>query len=128
MVFPAGWANTSRPCWSLLLCLILLLEQSCIVHGQGLRPDLEALARSGSTFATFSQVYKASSAWRNAMRTSTRSACSSTSLAAGNLCGSTSEEAALLLATSPQAYDARNTPSGVQVVGPVKDQGSCGMW
>jgi hypothetical protein len=36
--------------------------------------------------------------------------------------------AALLLATAPQAYDARNTFSNVQVVGPVKDQGDCGMW
>jgi hypothetical protein len=62
------------------------------------------------------------------MRTSKRSACSLNRGAAGNLCGSSSEEAALLLATSPQAYDTRSRFSNVQVVGPVKDQGSCGMW
>jgi hypothetical protein len=44
------------------------------------------------------------------------------------LCGSSSEQAALLLATAPQAYDARGKYSNVQVVGPVKDQGECGMW
>jgi hypothetical protein len=59
------------------------------------------------------------------MRTSKRSACSATS---GSLCGSASEQAELLLATAPQAYDARSKFSSVQVVGPVKDQGDCGMW
>jgi hypothetical protein len=59
------------------------------------------------------------------MQASTRSACSA---ARGNLCGSTSEQAALLLATAPQAFDARNRFGNVQVVGPVKDQGECGMW
>jgi hypothetical protein len=112
----------------LVLCLTLLLDCIGVVYSQGLRPDMEALARSGSTFATFSQAYRASTAWRNAMRTSTRSACSSDRAGAGNLCGSASDEAALLLATSPQAYDARSMFGSMQVVGPVKDQGGCGMW
>jgi hypothetical protein len=104
---------------------MLLCEVQRTVRGQGLRPDPEALARSGSTFATFSQAYRASTAWRNAMRTSKRSACSANR---GSLCGSASEQAALLLAAAPQAYDARGKFSNVQVVGPVKDQGDCGMW
>jgi hypothetical protein len=45
-----------------------------------------------------------------------------------SLCGSSSEQAALLLATAPQAYDARSKFSNVEVVGPSKDQGDCGMW
>lgn len=109
----------------LLLWWILLFHVFRTAHGQGLRPDLDALARSGSTYATFSQAYKASTAWRNAMRTSKQSACS---MGRGSLCGSTSEEAALLLATAPQAHDSRSRFSDVQVVGPVKDQGGCGMW
>jgi hypothetical protein len=61
------------------------------------------------------------------MRASTRTACSRDS---GNLCGSASasELAALQLATAPQAYDARSKLSNVNVVGPVKDQGDCGLW
>lgn len=109
----------------LVFCLMWLLAAPWTIHGQGLRPDVESLARSGTTFATFSQAYRDSSAWRSAMKTSKRTACSMNS---GSLCGSASEEAALLLATAPQAYDARSNFSSVQVVGPVKNQGSCGMW
>jgi hypothetical protein len=105
--------------------MVLLSEAPWTARGQGLRPDLEALARSGTTFASFSQAYSASTAWRNSMRTDKRSACS---MNRGNLCGSSSEQAALLLATAPQAYDARGKFSNVEVVGPVKDQGECGMW
>jgi hypothetical protein len=56
-----------------------------------------------------------------------RTACSRNS---GNLCGSdsASELAALQLATAPQAYDARAKLSNMGVVGPVKDQGDCGLW
>jgi hypothetical protein len=104
---------------------MLLCEVPWTVRGQGLRPDLEALARSGSTFASFSQAYKASTAWKNAMRTTKRSACS---MNRGSLCGSASEQAALLLATAPQAFDVRSKFSNVDVVGRVKDQGDCGMW
>jgi hypothetical protein len=125
MAVPACWALLNRPQWMPMLCLLLLVEVPCPACGQGLRPDLDALVRSGTTFATFRQVYRASTAWRNAMRTSKRSACSSDR---GNLCGSTSEQAELLLATSPQKYDARDKFSDVAVVGPVKNQGDCGMW
>jgi hypothetical protein len=125
MVLRARSAAANRRCWSLMLFITVLVGCSRTARGQGLRPDVEALARSGSFFASFSQVYRASTAWRNAMRTSKRSACSRNS---GTLCGSSSEKAALLLATAPQAYDARSKFSHVQVVGPVKDQGDCGMW
>lgn len=125
MALPIRWAASSTSRRLLMLCLMLLFSTRWSARGQGLRPDLEALARSGSTFATFSQVYKESTAWRDAMRTSKSTACSRNR---GNLCGSASEEAALLLATAPQAYDSRSRFSDVAVVGPVKDQGSCGMW
>lgn len=125
MPLPTRWAATSTPCWLLVLCSLLLSKVPWTARGQGLRPDLEALARSGSTFATFSQAYRASTAWRDAMRTSKRSACS---MNRNSLCGSSSEQAALLLATAPQAYDARSKFSNVEVVGPSKDQGDCGMW
>jgi hypothetical protein len=125
MALLAGCTYSRWYSWMLLLWLVLLGNAPWAAQGQGLRPDLDALARSGSTFATFSQAYKASTAWRTAMRTSKRTACS---MGRSSLCGSTSEEAALMLATAPQVYDARSRFSDVQVVGPVKDQGSCGMW
>jgi hypothetical protein len=108
-----------------LACVVLLVAAPRAAQAQGLKADPAALARSGRTFATFSKTYKDSVAWLNAMRTSRRSACSTSR---GNLCGSTSEQAALLLATAPQSFDARSMFGGVPVVGPVKDQGECGMW
>lgn len=106
-------------------CAALLVAAPRAAQAQGLRTDLAALARSGTTFATFSQTYIDSVAWLNAMRTSRRTACSTSR---GNLCGSSSEQGALLLATAPQSFDARSMFGDVRVVGPVKDQGECGMW
>lgn len=123
---PAACRTARSSCSQMLsVCVTLLVAMACVAYAQGLRADPRALARSGTTFATFSQAYKDSVAWSSAMLTSTRSACSA---ARGNLCGSTSEQAALLLATAPQTFDARRRFGDVQVVGPVKDQGDCGMW
>jgi hypothetical protein len=64
------------------------------------------------------------------MRVSTSSACSrqAGSLCAGSL--NAGQQAALQLAAAPQAWDSRDAygRSGAQVVGPVKEQGSCGAW
>jgi hypothetical protein len=134
MGLPARRLATSSCCWSqhrtlvmLVLCCVLQLHSPWTAHGQGLRADMEPVAKSAGRFTSFQQVYGKSTAWRNSMRTNKRTACTKTS---GNFCGSSSSEelAALQLATAPQAYDARSKFRDVQVVGPVKDQGDCGMW
>jgi hypothetical protein len=111
-----------------LLLLSLLVIAPLGVHSQGLRADPQARARSGTSFSSFSQVYRSSAAFRNAMRTSRRTACSS---GRGSLCGSSSgkgEQLALQLATAPQLFDARSGFTNIPAVGPVKDQGECGIW
>jgi hypothetical protein len=113
----------------LLLALLSLAAGPAWVAAQGLEAE-EAPARSSGTFARFSEYYKQSEAWRNAMRVSTSSACSrqTSSLCAGSL--NAGQLAALQLAAAPQAWDSRDAfgRTGPQVVGPVKDQGSCGAW
>jgi hypothetical protein len=110
-----------------IVTILLLLhgDEHMSAHAQGLRKDPAAVARSGSSSTAFAQVYRDSVAWRKAMLTSTRSACSTESR---SLCGSASEQAALLLATAPQSFDARSWQKGVQVIGTVKDQADCGLW
>jgi hypothetical protein len=113
----------------LLLALLTLAKGPAAVAAQGLKAE-EAPARSSGTFTRFSEYYKQSQAWRNAMRVSTSSACSRQ---AGSLCAGSlgaGQLAALQLAAAPQAWDSRDAfgRSGAQVVGPVKDQGSCGAW
>jgi hypothetical protein len=113
----------------LLLALLTLAAGPAGVAPQGLRAD-EAPARSGGTFTRFSNYYRQSVAWRNAMRVSTSNACSQQS---GSLCSGSlnaEQQAALQLAAAPQAWDSRDAfgRSGAQVVGPVKEQGDCGSW
>jgi hypothetical protein len=114
----------------LLLALLTLAAGPAGVAPQGLRLEDDAPARSSGAFARFSDYYKKSVAWRNAMRLSPRSACSQQS---GSLCSGSlnaGQQAALQLASAPQAWDSREAlgRSGAQVVGPVKDQGDCGTW
>jgi hypothetical protein len=89
------------------------------IQAQGLRNDPASRARSGTSFSSFSQVYRSSAAFQNAMRTAKnkRTACSS---GRGSLCGSggsASEQAALQLATAPQAFDARSSFITLRVLG-----------
>jgi hypothetical protein len=133
MALPARWLATSRCCWPLhralamlALCCILQLHVPWTAHGQGLNAVEEPVALSTGRSTSFRQVYRNSTAWRNSMKTRRSTACTKTS---GSLCGSSSSDelAALQLATAPHVYDARSKFSG-NVVGPVKDQGECGMW
>lgn len=114
----------------LLLALLTLAAGPAGVAPQGLRVEDDAPARSSGAFARFSNYYKESVAWRNAMRVSTRNACSQQS---GSLCSGSlnpEQQAALQLAAAPQAWDTRDVfgRSGALVVGPVKEQGDCGSW
>jgi hypothetical protein len=108
-----------------IVILVIAAAFCRVAYGQGLLMDTGAIVRSGNTYAAFSQTYKQSIAWRNAMRTTRRSTCSAKR---GNLCGSDSEQAALLLATAPQNFDTRSWGPGLPVLTPVKDQGDCGLW
>jgi hypothetical protein len=122
--WPAGCCS-----WTLLAaCIVMLATAPWSVHSQGLRNDPASRARSGTSFSSFSQVYKSSSAFKNAMNASKATACSS---GRGSLCGSgvsAAEQAALQLATAPQAFDARSSFVNLTVVGPVKNQAECGIW
>jgi hypothetical protein len=114
----------------LLLALLALVAGPAGVAPQGLRVEDNAPARSSGTFTRFENYYRQSVAWRDAMRVSTSSACSKQS---GSLCSgglSQEQQAALQVAAAPQAWDSRDAfgRAGAQVVGPVKEQGTCGTW
>jgi hypothetical protein len=126
------WPTAKSSCIALLVsCLLLFITMPWVAHAQGLRPPEDGVvARSAGAFSSFSQQYKKSTAFTNAMRTTTgrRTACDNST---GSLCGSRgdgSELAALRLAASPQTVDARSGFGNLQVLGPVKDQDDCGIW
>jgi hypothetical protein len=108
---------------AVLLCCWL---STCHCQGLARNPYLTSSAGANNAgMARLRQVYIKSAAWRRAYKTSAAASCSSRR---GSLCAASAtpeEQAQLLMATSPQIYDARTGVGNFSAVGAVKDQGSC---
>jgi hypothetical protein len=107
-------------------CLLLLILCAAVplVHSQGLAPNPAARLGSSSSYNRLQAVYGKSRAWIKSYTRSRRSTCS---LRKGSLCSSglsNGEYAQLLMATSPQSYDARRNAGKFSAVGPVENQAS----
>ncbi|KAI8467901.1 MAG: hypothetical protein J3K34DRAFT_523368 [Monoraphidium minutum] len=93
----------------------------------GLAPDDEALAGASAADRALQTAFAQSGAWKRSFTANTAGACRNQR---GSLCASglsLAQRAQLLMATSPQAYDARRAKDvgDFSAVGPVEDQGDC---
>ncbi|KAI8470317.1 MAG: hypothetical protein J3K34DRAFT_521446 [Monoraphidium minutum] len=105
-------------CWLLALVLALLARH---VSAQGLSRDPSAKLGADESFSSLKMIYKSSRGFKQAYKLNGRSACSTQS---ASLCSSVSSDddlAALMVATSPSYYSARDN----ELLSPVRDQGNC---
>ena len=121
-------ANTRKLVISAVLLACCCSTLPWQTAAQGLDFDPRASLGASSLQQQLTEVYKNSVAWKRALASSPADACSDR---AGSLCasrgGSLQATAQLLVASSPQAFDARQPGhmGGFSAVGPVKDQGDC---
>jgi hypothetical protein len=109
---------------ALALVALMLALQAPIALGQGIKPNPKATVGASTSFRALQMVYGGSKSFKNAYRLRRAGACMNKR---GSLCSSglgDDEQAQLLMATSPQRYDARepSQTGGFSAVGKVKAQ------
>jgi hypothetical protein len=114
-------------CRAILLAVVLgyCLWSITPCHCQGLARNPHASAAATNEMLSLQRVYAKSVAWRRAYAQAAAAKCSTHS---GSLCApsATAEERVqLLMATSPQTFDARTGMGTFSAVGAVKNQGTC---
>lgn len=107
---------------ALLLALLAAALLPRATRGQGLAYDPNAAMGATAAQLKLEQIYAKSKAWKDAFKSSP-STCSTD---AGSLCGAAGDSMAasaqLMMATSPQAFDARRDNGDFSAVGPIKNQ------
>ena len=107
-----------------------VLASSTPIPGQGYVPLTDSNYGSTAAYQTLRKLYKASKSYRKTFpQLARRVGCTGTSAVcgAGVKAADANEYAALMIATSPARYDARDpSMSGSKrVISPVRDQGTC---
>lgn len=115
-------------CFGQIWAVIVLhcMMRFVMVKAQGLNNDPDSWLGATSAQAKLEAMYRGSIAFRNAYKLKASTACSSQK---GSLCAAQTWDmkAQLLMATSPQAFDARQPEQmgGFSAVSSVKDQQGC---
>jgi hypothetical protein len=109
---------------TLALVALLIVVQAPIALCQGITSNPKATVGASTSFRALQKVYGSSKAFKNSYKLRRASACTNKR---GSLCSSglgDDERAQLLMATSPQRYDARDPSQtgGFSAVGRVEDQ------